>query len=81
MVEVRGERHEARLRESVADPFEDLGEAPPGMQDQHPWSAAALGNGQIGANRSAKNPGLFEGKICVFNPGCKRQEESGTPPE
>src|SRR5260221_2472062 len=51
-VEVWGERHEARFRETVADLFEDVGEAPPGMQDQHPWSAAMFGNGQIGADRS-----------------------------
>ena len=40
---------------NVADLFEDVGEAPPCMQDQHTWSAALLGNGQIGADRSAIN--------------------------
>src|SRR2546421_6947028 len=52
-VEVGGERHEARFREPVADVPKRLRQSPPGMQDQHPWSAAMLWNGQIGADRSA----------------------------
>src|SRR5216683_3285668 len=52
MVEVGGERHETRLREPVADVPKRLRQSPPRMQDQHPWSAAMLGNGQIGADRS-----------------------------
>src|SRR5258708_4586311 len=52
VVEVGGERHEARFREPVADVPKRLRQSPPGMQDQHPWSAAMLGNGQIGADRS-----------------------------
>src|SRR5205823_1956748 len=51
-VEVGGERHEARLREPVADSPKRLRQSPPCMQYQHPWSAAMLGNCQIGADRS-----------------------------
>src|SRR5438270_7299026 len=51
-VEVGGERHEARFREPVTDLPKWLRQSPPGMQDQHPWSAAMFGNGQIGADRS-----------------------------
>src|SRR5260370_23281218 len=51
-VEVWGERHEAQFREPVADLPKRLRQSPPGMQDQHTWSAAMLGNGQIGADRS-----------------------------
>src|SRR5207248_6842126 len=49
---VEGEGHKARLREPVADMPKRLCQSPPRMQDQHPWSAAMLGNGQIGADRS-----------------------------
>src|SRR2546428_13733148 len=52
MVEVWGQRHEARLRESVADLPERLRQSPPGMQDQHPWSTAMFGNGQIATEHS-----------------------------
>src|SRR5216684_3772976 len=41
-----------RFREPVADLPKRLRQSPPGMQDQHPWSAAMFGNGQIGADRS-----------------------------
>src|SRR5207247_9405201 len=51
-VEVGGERHEARFRESIANLPKRLRQSPPRMQDQHTWSAAMLGNGQIGADRS-----------------------------
>src|SRR5438874_2715022 len=51
-VEVGGERHEASLREPVADLPKRLRQSPPRMQDHHTWSAAMLGNGQIGADRS-----------------------------
>src|SRR5216684_1810132 len=51
-IEVGGERHEARFREPVADLPKRLRQSPPRMQDQHPWSAAMFGNGQIGADRS-----------------------------
>src|SRR5713226_2612723 len=52
VVEVWGECHEAGFREPVADVPKRLRQSPPGMQDQHPWSAAMFGNGQIGADRS-----------------------------
>src|SRR5437667_8622174 len=51
-VEVGGERHKARLREPVANLPKRLRQSPPRMQDQHTWSAAMLGNCQIGADRS-----------------------------
>src|SRR6266571_2222642 len=48
-----GDLLEACLREPVADLPKRLRQSPPRMQDQHPRSAALLGNGQIGADRSA----------------------------
>src|SRR5256884_8533384 len=51
-VEVGGERHKARFRESIADLPKRLRQSPPGMHDQHTWSAAMRRLGQIGADRS-----------------------------
>src|SRR6266568_2407845 len=53
MIEVGSKSDEAISRETIADLFEEVGAAPPCMQNQHTWSAAMLGNCQIGADRSA----------------------------
>ena len=55
VVEVGGERHEARLREPVADLPKRLRQSPPGMQDQHTWSTAVCRLGQIAIECSIIN--------------------------
>src|SRR5690348_444479 len=52
VIEIGCERHKTLLRESVADLLEEVVEAPPCMQNHHPWSAATFGNCQIAVNRS-----------------------------
>src|SRR5450631_4127720 len=59
MIEVGSKSDEALSRETVADLFEDVGEAPPCMQDQHPWSATLFWNRQIAADRSPISQKFF----------------------
>src|SRR5438270_1285181 len=78
VVEVGGERHEARFREPVADAPKWLRQSPPCMQDHYTWSAAMFRNGQIGADRSAISLKFSHAALLTHSRNTVHQEAENT---